>query len=274
MRRRSQQAGFTIVEVMIVLAVTGALFVGIASTLAGRQRQAEFTQAINEVRSQIQQTISEVQEGYYASGNNFSCTASGTGPGSSITFASVAPGAKAQGTNGGCIFLGKALHFTTSDGYDIFPVAGLQSATNFMSSRPTAIYNTSGVDQSVSVKYKFGITVVAMKYAGASSASTIGVFSSFDDTNAQEGSNQQADIYGMPSAALTSNKATAAGQIKTDLDTVTASSLGSLTQNPNGGVQICFKSGGTDNYGLITVGQNNRQGAVELTITSQANCGI
>ena|SRR5476651_379650 len=50
---KHSQYGFTIVEVLIVLAVTGILFASTLSLMSGRQNRAEFTQAINNIKSQI-----------------------------------------------------------------------------------------------------------------------------------------------------------------------------------------------------------------------------
>jgi hypothetical protein len=39
-----------------------------------------------------------------------------------------------------------------------------------------------------------------------------------------------------------------------------------------GGVRICFVSGGTDESGLITIGSNNRQLSVTLSIKGNKTC--
>ncbi|MGI0135266.1 MAG: type II secretion system protein, partial [Candidatus Micrarchaeaceae archaeon] len=91
-RAQYARSGFTIVETMIVLAITGALFIAIASTLAGRQNSAEFNHAIQTVQAQIQQTVNQVSAGFYPSNSNFTCSASG----SAVIFNS---GAVGQGSN-------------------------------------------------------------------------------------------------------------------------------------------------------------------------------
>lgn len=116
--------GFTIIEVMIVLAVTGALFVSAALLIAGRQQQTQFDQSIREVQSQIQQVINEIGHGFYPNSGDFSCEAGSSGP---PTFTGAAAG---QGTNEGCIFLGKAIQFGVADTdpeiFDVMTIAGRQ----------------------------------------------------------------------------------------------------------------------------------------------------
>src|SRR5688572_7392102 len=72
--------GFTVIEVLIVMVVTGMLFVSAAILIAGRRAQTEFNQGIRQVQSQIQQVISEVATGYYPNPNTFRCTPGDSGP--------------------------------------------------------------------------------------------------------------------------------------------------------------------------------------------------
>ena len=105
MRGSHKASGFTIIETLIVLTVSGALFVSATYFLSGDQDRTEFTQSIQAVQSQIQQVINEVESGSYANTNNFTC--SGTASGPSLTTS----GTDAQGSNTGCIFLGKVIQF-------------------------------------------------------------------------------------------------------------------------------------------------------------------
>jgi prepilin-type N-terminal cleavage/methylation domain-containing protein len=119
-------SGFTIIEVMIVLVVTGALFVSAAILISGRQNQTAFDQAIHQIQADIQQTVNEVAVGYFPD-TDFSCVASGSGP-------SLGSGGSGQGTNNGCVFLGKVMQFkvhdTDPEQYATYAIAGLQRAGN------------------------------------------------------------------------------------------------------------------------------------------------
>lgn len=144
--QRAASGGFTIVEVMIVLAVTGIMFVAAAILINGRQNKTEFTTAINDLQQQLQQVANETASGYYPNNSNFKCTGSATGP---VTFAS---GSNQQGTNGGCIFMGKALQFglgtgTLASTIGVLPLVGnqYQSSTTtpvltVAQAKPRAVY--------------------------------------------------------------------------------------------------------------------------------------
>src|SRR4051812_26414068 len=69
--------GFTIVEVMIVLAVTGLLFVSVVLVINGRQEAAQFQTSINETKSQLRQIANEVASGYFPSDDTYQCNTAG-----------------------------------------------------------------------------------------------------------------------------------------------------------------------------------------------------
>lgn len=111
--------GYTIIEVMIVLAVSGTMFLIAANFISGKQGRTSFTAGVNETASRIQDVIEQVNDGHYTD-KGLTCTA-GTPP----TFAvSATP---QQGANEQCVFLGKLMHFeqgTTPNDYEVFSLAG------------------------------------------------------------------------------------------------------------------------------------------------------
>ena len=104
-------AGYTILEVLIVMAVTGVIFMATILTFGGRQATTEFTQGVRDYESKIQNVANDVYSGFYP--NGYQCTANpGTAP-----HIDAAPVPGRSGANIGCISLGKviAAHATTSD---------------------------------------------------------------------------------------------------------------------------------------------------------------
>lgn len=114
--------GFTIVEVMIVLAVSSVIVLSALTLVNGRQNKTEFTTGINDLQQQLQQIVNETASGLYPGLGGFTCQPN-TGP---ATFTS---GNKTQGTNQGCIFLGKSVQFglgPTDDQLAVIPIVGKQ----------------------------------------------------------------------------------------------------------------------------------------------------
>src|SRR5579884_2456783 len=117
--KNKKPAGYTIVEVMIVLAVSGMMFVIAALFIQGKQEKASFTAGINQMASQIQTTIEQVTDGQYSDITvpcNFTTTTTIGGSGSPVQ----------QGNNPNCVFLGKLVHFLggSSVQYEVVSVVG------------------------------------------------------------------------------------------------------------------------------------------------------
>ncbi|HET7320071.1 MAG TPA: prepilin-type N-terminal cleavage/methylation domain-containing protein [Candidatus Saccharimonadales bacterium] len=144
--------GYTIIEVMIVLAITGVMFLLAAVFISGKQDEVAFRQSVTDLNTDIQAAINDVTNGFYptGSGDQFNCSAGAGGSQPTIV-----AGTNGQGTNNGCIFLGKVLYFWTdaggSKGYEIMSVAGNSTDSSgnpvqsLVDAKPTPII-TTGVD--------------------------------------------------------------------------------------------------------------------------------
>lgn len=124
-------AGYTIVEVMIVLAVSGIMFLIAANFISGKQARTAFTSGTNTFTSRMQEVATQVQTGQY-SDVNFGCTATAT----SISINS--NDTNSQGTNSDCIFMGKFIHFSVGGDtkkYDVMMLAGKDGETTYDSAR-------------------------------------------------------------------------------------------------------------------------------------------
>ncbi len=247
------------------MAITAALFAAIAGTMAIRQRSNEFVQSVQDVRGQLQQTISEVQAGRYQDIGDFSCTNSGS---SNIK---INAGSDAQGSHHDCIFLGDVIQFgigADNTGYRVFPIAARADATSMSNSGAMVIYDSSdSIDASTGYETKYGLNAVSVDFNGATTQpGAVAILSSFQDTSNGSSGVQQIDVYGLSKTKMGQpyNNSTV-NQIDTSLKN-------SYTLNPPGGVEVCFASGGSNQSGLITIGGDNRQLSVELEIFDNKTC--
>ncbi|HVX56617.1 MAG TPA: prepilin-type N-terminal cleavage/methylation domain-containing protein [Candidatus Saccharimonadales bacterium] len=122
-KNKHRPQGYTIVEVMVVLAVSGMMFLLAANFINGRQARTAFTEGVNTMASNLQDLIAQVQAGKYSDAD-LNCLFDG----SSISFPN-AESTQTQGTNSACVFLGKIMYFSydTSNpdsSYEIFTLAG------------------------------------------------------------------------------------------------------------------------------------------------------
>ena len=263
------QGGFTIVETLIVIAVTSFLLSSAILLVAGQQRKVEFTQSAQEIRSAIEQVITETGAGFYPNSGNVRCTVSGT------TLSITNTAGTAQGSNTGCIFLGKVMQFgvagTDPQQYITHIVAGLQDNTGTLASAKPMTVDINGTRATGSLRG--GLQAVSMKYVIGATKTDIGAVAflnglgSYSGGQLVSGSQQMALVPVTASGTVpNTNQATVVGAIDSQLRN--ADSL----INPSGGVEICFKSGGTKQSALVTIGSNGRNLSAKLDIKSTVDC--
>ncbi len=187
MRGGTNSRGYTIVEVMIFLAISGFMFIIAATFVSGKQSRSEFRQGLNDLNSQVQQAISDVSNGFYPSNGDFSCQASTSG----VPVFTIAP--NETGTNQGCVFLGKVIQFNTgSSSYKVLSVAGRQFAPNsndvaasFSDAMPRVVRPpTSPVDLTQTTPLNWGLSVSKIINEGSVvSTLAIGFFGGYSNYN-------------------------------------------------------------------------------------------
>jgi prepilin-type N-terminal cleavage/methylation domain-containing protein len=299
--------GFTIVEVMIVLAVSGMLLVSAAALIDGRQSRTEFTTAVNDEQQQIQQIINETASGYYPNNQDFTCTPN---PTSSPVLTKSTPGTGTrQGANQGCIFLGKAIQFglgtslPTNTMLGVIPIVGNQyqggtynPVLTVAQSIPRAAYPVSASEVTVpasmeqSDTMEYGLTMAAGNSAcglvsavcykpvsgGGVKAAGMAAFISGDSAGniAANATGSTSNLQsGAEQMSLYGVKSSA---INNGLNAASMS-VGSPTRtianglgnlDPATEVMICVASAGTTQSGLFTIGGNGTGGANgALTVT-------
>lgn len=94
--RNKQSSGYTIVEILIVLAVSSFMFVIAASFISGKQERASFTSGSNDMASALRDILDQVTDGNYSD-------VPSTCPGAAAAYG--------QGKNSDCVFLGKLIRF-------------------------------------------------------------------------------------------------------------------------------------------------------------------
>ncbi len=275
----NHELGFTIIETIIFLAVSSALVMTAIATLSGQQRKTEFNQGIRDIESQLRDVVNDVSTGLYENGVGFSCSVP---PSGRPTFTSTsAP----QGSNSGCLIIGRVVQFAPGGDkakFVTYNVAGRQKTSTipirdvqgYSEAFPTAIApsTTSPIpgnpipDTSVTFDLPYGITMEKMCYTSATcvtaESTAFGIFSGFGSSS---GGNLLSGIAGFNLLPLSS---TTPSETKLQMvDSINAiTDTNNADQNPSNGVILCFKSGGTNQYGKITIGGNSRQESLTLDI--------
>lgn len=287
-----RRAGFTVVETMIVLAVTGALFLVAMVAVSGRQNETEFQQAINDIQDTLQSTIASVTSGDYSSQGNFSCSdPNPSAPGDKPLLSSTPA---QEGVSSGCILLGKAVQFAPkltpadSQAYFTYLVAGLRNNNGSMTTAyPMVVAPTTSQsnipDASVKADLEYGLSVVSMKYV-SSSAGTVPIgavafVNGLGTYSAQGYASGSQQFYLVPIQGTSLNQTPPAAAEAIDTQSIfgagLANSFNAVTSSSASySVQICFASATTNQSGKITIGGagSNNLDTVTTTIYNTKDC--
>ncbi len=250
--------GYTIVEVLIFLAVSGAMFFAALGFIGGQQNKAQFLNAVRDFESKLGDIANDVTTGYYTRSVDFSCQEVSGAP--SISDALTTD----QGANGDCIFIGTVLKFGGDGGnrdkFLQFAMAGLrqtstgQNVTTLAQATPRPVYGTTGNLQNAVQEFTvgYGATVSCVAFnassctAGSPNDAAFGFYTTFGGISPTgQGSSIETDI--VPYNNITMNQSIAA----------TAANLAIPNPISITNVLICLESGGTKQYALVKIGGTN-----------------
>lgn len=99
----ASKGGYTIVEVLIVIAVTSAIFLSITRLFSGQTGDAVYAQTMQDLSSKIRTFSNQVNSNSFPDTSGYSCTVAGG------TVTLTADSTSQLGTSKDCIFLGRAL---------------------------------------------------------------------------------------------------------------------------------------------------------------------
>jgi prepilin-type N-terminal cleavage/methylation domain-containing protein len=287
--------GFTIVEVMVVLAISGLILFSAILIFDGQQGKTEFSQAVNQFQTQIQATINDATNGYYPSNSRVECQ-QGTGitPNGGPQFSMSANAA--QGTNLGCIFLGKVMQFAVSSSGDtssplinIYTIVGNESVTpgssilaqSLNDANPVILAPTSSgtnyfPEPSV-YNLEYGASIRCIEYTlsfnysvcNPSSASSTGAVAFAINSSGSTSANGQevtaSSVVPLPHVALGDP-----GEGMPNWSSTDSSINGDLPNGANAGVYICLSNG--NQSAIISVGVNSNQPIVSVNMRSSGDC--
>lgn len=293
MIRGNLPRGYTIIEVMVFLAVSAILMTSALLVVSGQQRKTEFSQAVREFESRILDIMNDVSVGYYPSNDQVRCLAPPSG--GAITLSGVA-GTK-QGTNSGCTFIGRVIQFAPSEtgrqSIRVYSVAGRRQVnatsgrevSTINQAQPTVLANT-GVAGDLAPDVFEDIDIGAIRIdrvtyrTGSSNINTggIGFFTGFNkySGNSLNAGSITPNLAPIPDnqppngifTALDQDSRTFARALNAEMRHIRFSD----TFNPSRGATICLRSLGTNQLALLTMGGSSGGSMTRLEIRGGTTC--
>jgi len=285
----AQPRGYTIVELMIFLAVSGALLVSGLLAIGGQQNKTEFTQAVREMESRVNDIINDVSTGFYPNTGNIKCDYKIPGAGSGISLTSGGGAPPAQGTNSDCTFAGRIIQFAPlgvgKSGMRLYTVAAqrqklsgatTQDVQSFADAKAQLIAKgtTSSVpDAFEDVSDNPAIEIGKVTYSGGNIGG-IGIFSTFGpykSNSLQSGSNS-ADLVPVTDNPAGSSVLNQDPLIFVDKTNARLDPTYTLA-NATSGVTVCLLSQGTNQHAVLTIGGKSGQLSTDLAFGTGNNIG-
>lgn len=269
--------GYTIIEVMIFLAISSILFVSAVIAVGGQQAHTEFSASMRDIDSKMQDWINQV-----VTGLSGSTAQGGSSPGNygcildSDNRPILVTATTERGANPQCIFIGKAIQVNTEPQYNnqltVYPVLGRRTylsgseqllVSSLAEANPApAISDAADLTETYFLQNGARIkSVTSGPGLGDSPASRmIGFFLSFNTES--NTSRNGSESLNTKQFSLTSNQDPGSNPVKNCLKLITTGL--SACSTPPVDLQnwrLCFESTRNSDTATLTVSSTNGQGA-------------
>ncbi len=251
--RVNKQTGYTILEVLIFLAVSSLMFVSAMRAISGRQNQVQFAQSVKEFDAKLKDVINDVTTSYYPTNKTVDCLISAGGD---VVIDDATN--EALGTDDDCIYVGKVIHFQINNNntaMKIFAMAGkryadgnLTPSLSVKDARPKAVSmpgNASFTESAEDFITLYGLKVTRVIRPVSATIFTdygsLAIMSNFGGSSISEAQSVLiGGIKGSFKGGDTTSALTAINQL-TD-DPAKATLTGYFEKNTDEGIVICLES--------------------------------
>lgn len=291
--------GFTIVETLIVLAVSAALLSSAILLVNGKQNRTAFQTSANNLQQRFQQLINQMVSGYYPDSTSLTCT--GNPAGAAIAPLVMTNNAAEKGSNGSCVYMGDVFVFNgpgqtgdDADKYTVFALGGNRVgpgkalATTYRDAWPTAIARGTAYNNSFNGTGTVENTEAGLSYAwgaingagdntpaarNSSSIFAVAMLSNIDGGAGSSGldsGSQQFTLYGFNGwPGSTPNMESVVDAINDTRQLSTELPASSRSYFELKSAEMCYASGGTNQSALFSISNSL---TVSMTIKDGRQC--
>jgi type II secretory pathway pseudopilin PulG len=263
-----QWAGYTMIELLVVVAVTGLLGVSAIMIVMGQQGRTEYTQSVRDFEATMVDIANDVTSGYFPSFSESSRSGRCYLVAGIPTFDSIV--SPEQGANPDCIFIGKAVQIGVNGDrkrINVYTLAGRRQVGSrdvqtIIEANPRAVATTAdpatGFDLTEEFNMRFGLE-------GESATPATGVIV-FLTGFARSG--PTGDVVGSPTTDLYYLSGTSVGDTKANVLAALANPARYIKPG-TAGVRICVNRDNRRSH--LVFGENNRKLNAAIRI-DQATC--
>jgi prepilin-type N-terminal cleavage/methylation domain-containing protein len=183
--------GFTIVEVLLALAISGAILAASISIFAGRREDTQFDQAVYDLQSKLNSYVNQVSTKFVPGYKDYKCNLSGA-PARPVLTPIAATSDETTGQE--CIYLGDAIEVikTTGDSLYAYPVFGARTVAgstafdyprDIASANPEMAVDASGNPVLNDTYPLLGGLKIVYAQVGGNERDLLGIYSNLYETN-------------------------------------------------------------------------------------------
>ncbi len=245
--------GYSIVEIMIVLAISGVILISGLALFSGQGAEINFDQGLADLASKLSTEARSVSTSQFFGAGSYSCTSSGNPPRATLSVSAGSSGA----TNQDCLSIGKAFEaIAATNDIFIYSVLGNRQiysggvpagpASSLAEANPT-IATVDGTDLSADYKLAGGLKIISSKVTDLTGSPTRSLIGYYQDFNGETGNSQN-------SAVLTA-KAYNLGTAVHDISAAKACVEGSSCPAPTDISlwQLCLESSDSKRHALLNI---------------------
>jgi type II secretory pathway pseudopilin PulG len=271
---KTAAAGYTIIEVMIFLAISGSMLAMATASFGGRDADVRFSQSVRDFDSRLRDIMNDISTGYYQTAGTIGCdVATSVGARPVINYTTRPVGG--LGTSEKCVFSGKILHFRysasapTSDFniYDVVTRKYVESGalpSSLETARPVIVANSPAPNSLQS-----GLQVTKIATVGSPNLS-LGAFGIFTDANKTSMVNGTSEVETTSVLALSNSTS---NQPASGIEALVSAIGGMTAQTDATRVVVCLSDGDPTHKASITLGGNELSTQVDFDAYNKTVCG-
>ena len=261
--KRVKKQGYTILEVMIFIAISASMFFIAMIAISGRQQDTQFTQAVRDFDSRLQDLMNDVSTGFFNNPGDFSCTITAGKP-------NIVSGSEEQGTSDDCIFVGKTLQFGSAESgssfVDIYNLIGKRNnagsnVSSISEANPTTADPATVPPERIDLQWGLEVFRVVNKPVTGSNSNhgAISFITSFARTigNEQISNGQSVRSVSMPNTTIGASRAAMFSVIDNPVTYTT------IDGSPEADIVLCLQNQGQERIASITI---NDEGTVKTDV--------